>query len=62
MVEKHEFMSTEWVAMAREQITQALTARDLRGIDFTLCEEFTDAPAHLRRDGATTIGLLCPCR
>jgi hypothetical protein len=55
-MEKHEFMSPGWIAMARAQITRALAAADLRGLDFTLCEEFTDPPAHLRPEGAATIG------
>ncbi len=53
---KLEFMSPEWIAMAREQITQALSGRDLGSNRFTLCEEFTNPPAHLRREGSDTIG------
>jgi hypothetical protein len=55
-VEKHEFMSAGWIAMAREQITRALAATDLQGVDFTLCEEFTNAPAHLGQNGDGTVG------
>ena len=49
-------MSPAWIEMAREAITNLLVARDLRGIDYTLCEEFTNPPEHLRREGAATIG------
>lgn len=55
-MEKHRFMSPAWIAMAREAITGALADGDLDGISFTLCEEFTDPPAELRREGAATIG------
>jgi hypothetical protein len=55
-VEKYRFMSPAWIAMAREQITGALAHEDLRGVDFTLCEEFTSPPDDLRREGQTTIG------
>ena len=53
---KFEFMSPEWVAMARDQITHALAGRYLGPTPFTLCEEFTNPPAHLRRGGADMIG------
>jgi hypothetical protein len=49
-------MSPEWIAMAREHITAALAETDLRGIDFALCEEFTDPPADLLSEGADTVG------
>jgi hypothetical protein len=44
----HEFMSPSWVAMARREITAALSRRDLDVEPFTLSEEFTDPPSHLR--------------
>lgn len=53
---RFEFMSPEWIAMAREQIAKALANADLSGIRFTLCEEFKNPPAHLRRAGRDTIG------
>jgi hypothetical protein len=56
VLNKVEFMSPQWIAMAREQILHALDGKDLRTIRFTLCEEFTDPPEHLRRPGAQTIG------
>jgi hypothetical protein len=55
----HEFMSPSWVAMARREITGALARRDLDVEPFTLSEEFTDPPAHLRSrsdPGSGTIG------
>jgi hypothetical protein len=51
----HEFMSASWIAMARREITRALQPGDLDVEPFTLSEEFTDPPQHLRR-GADTIG------
>ncbi len=55
-MEKYGFMSPAWIKMAQEQISRVLAGEDLRGIDFTLCEEFTGAPDDLRREGAATIG------
>lgn len=50
----HEFMSPPWVAMAGREITNALAESDLDDVEpFTLSEEFTDPPRHLRRDGDT---------
>ena len=42
--------------MAREQILRAVDGKDLGTIRFTLCEEFTNPPEHLRPSGAQTIG------
>lgn len=56
-----EFLSEPWIAMAREEIVQALSRADRSDLDerggtpFTLSEEFTNPPAHLR-SGADTIG------
>jgi hypothetical protein len=55
-VEKFRFLSSEWIAMARGEITQALASTDLRGVHFTLCEEFSNAPDDLRADDQDTIG------
>jgi hypothetical protein len=49
-------MSPAWIDMARVEITKALAGTDLRGVKFTLCEEFTNPPDDLRREGATTLG------
>jgi hypothetical protein len=51
----YEFMSVEWIAMAKTEITEALSGSDLDVPTFTLSEEFTDPPRHLRR-GDDTIG------
>ena len=56
MLKRFEFMSPTWIAMAREQIVRALDGKDLRTIRFTLCEEFTNPPEHLRPSGAQSIG------
>ena len=56
MLKRFEFMSPTWIAMAREQILRALDGKDLRTIRFTLCEEFTNPPEHLRPSGAQSIG------
>ncbi len=55
--EKFEFASPEWVDMLRDLIVAGLADKDLSGIEFTLCEEYTDPPAHLLRPGSSTIGL-----
>jgi hypothetical protein len=49
-------MSPAWIVMAREQITAALAGVDLGSVEFTLCEEFTNPPSDLRREGDATIG------
>jgi hypothetical protein len=49
-------MSPGWVEMARAEITQALSTANLANEQFTLCEEFTNPPDHLRRGDAETIG------
>ena len=55
-MERFEFMSPAWIAMAREQILRVLNGKDLRTVRFTLCEEFTNPPEHLRPSDAQTIG------
>ena len=51
MPEKVEFAGKEWVALAKEFLDKqmAATGDSLKGIDFALCEVFTDPPAHLLR-------------
>src|SRR5690606_34629702 len=56
MMSKFEFMSPAWIAMAREQILRVLEDKDLGNVRFTLCEEFTNPPEHLRPPDAQTIG------
>jgi hypothetical protein len=54
--EKLEFASPEWVDMLRGLIIEGLDGKDLSGLEFTLCEEYTDPPDHLRRAGSSSIG------
>jgi hypothetical protein len=53
--DKVEFASREWLALAAEVLHKYLDGVDLAGQSFAISEEFTDPPAHLLRDGATTI-------
>jgi hypothetical protein len=55
--EKFEFASPEWVDMLRGQILEGLAGKDLSGMEFTLCEEYTNPPEHLRRPGSSSIGV-----
>jgi hypothetical protein len=52
-MERYEFMSAAWIEMARREITRALADKDLSGIQYTLCEEFTQPPPQLRGSGDT---------
>jgi hypothetical protein len=54
--ERFEFASPEWVTMLRGIVEEGLAGQDLTGINFSLCEEFTDPPARLRRGDEATIG------
>ena len=54
--EKYELASPEWVTMLRQLVEEGLAGEDLTGINFSMCEEFADPPAHLRRPGSATIG------
>ena len=53
---RHEFMSPAWIAMARDEISRALSGRLVSTQPFSLSEEFTHPPPHLRQDHAETIG------
>jgi hypothetical protein len=55
--DKFEFASPEWVDMLRGLIVERLAEQDLRGVNFVLCEEYTNPPRHLRRPGSDSIGL-----
>jgi hypothetical protein len=55
--EKFEFASPGWVDMLRGLIVEGLAGRDLSGVNFALCEEYTNPPEHLRRPGSDSIGL-----
>ena len=56
--EKFEYASPEWVEMLRELILEGVAGQDLTGVEFALCEEYTNAPAHLLSEGRDTVGLL----
>jgi hypothetical protein len=57
MSERYEFCSPGWVAAVRRLVAaSAIAEDDLRGIDWSFCEEFTDPPIHLLLDGEKTIG------
>jgi hypothetical protein len=53
---KYEFLSAEWLQELRSQLEQGLEGEDLTGIDYTMCEEYTGVPAHLRPRGGDTVG------
>jgi ketosteroid isomerase-like protein len=55
--EKFEYASPEWVDMLRGLIVEAIAGKDLSGVEFVLCEEYTNPPEHLRRPGSDSIGL-----
>ena len=61
-MKKVEFGSCEWVGELRRILSEGLRAEDLGGVEFSMCEEFTDPPAHLRRHGRETIGWHCRIR
>jgi hypothetical protein len=48
-------MSPSWIETARHEFTKALATQQLDDDPFTLSEEFTDPPAHLRRNGRLRI-------
>ena len=54
--DKFEFASPEWVDMLRGVIVEGLAGQDLSGVDFVLCEEYTNPPEHLQRHGSGSIG------
>ncbi|MGO8860756.1 MAG: hypothetical protein ACLQRH_08310 [Acidimicrobiales bacterium] len=54
--DKFEFASPEWIDMLRGLIVDGLAGCDLSGVDFVLCEEYTNPPKHLQRVGSDSIG------
>jgi hypothetical protein len=54
--DKFEFASPEWIDMLRGLIVEGLSGQDLSGVNFVLCEEYTNPPQHLRRPGSDSIG------
>src|SRR5205809_903232 len=55
-MEKVEFGSSAWVMAVRHVLQETVADVDLSGIEFSMCEEFLDPPAHLRREGSDKIG------
>ncbi len=55
-VEKYEFCSEQWVAVANAFLQEAARNADLSGITYTFNEIFTDAPEHLDCDEQGRIG------
>ena len=49
-------MSPGWIDMAQRRIADVLAGKDLSGINYTLCEEFTNPPDHLRQGTAASLG------
>ncbi len=58
MAAKVEFASPEWHAKLRELLDRYTAAAD-PALELTLCEVFTDVPAHLDRDGSGRIAWHC---
>jgi hypothetical protein len=58
MAAKVEFASPEWHAKLRELLDRYAAAAD-PALELTLCEVFTDVPAHLDRDGSRRIAWHC---
>jgi hypothetical protein len=54
--DKFEFASPVWIDMLRGLIVGGLAGQDLSGVNFVLCEEYTNPPEHLRRVGSDSIG------
>lgn len=55
-MEKYEFCSKEWLEEARRQLQEGMAGEDLTGIEFTVCEEFTNAPEHLLSGSRGKVG------
>jgi hypothetical protein len=56
-IEKYEMAGPQWVAKLRRVVEEGLAGEDLTGIDFSICEEYTEPPEHLRQPGSATIGI-----
>lgn len=56
MSAKLEFCSARWIEALRRIIYGEIDNTLLAGLEYSQCEEFTNPPVHLRRDGASTIG------
>jgi hypothetical protein len=56
MADAVEFASPDWMTAVAEVLVEALRGLDTDGATYSVSEEFTDPPAHLLADGATSIG------
>src|SRR5687767_1040178 len=55
-METYEFAGPDWVAAIGRMIHDGAAGQDLSGVDYSMCEVFTDAPPHLCAEGETTVG------
>jgi len=55
-MEKFEFASQPYVQELRRQLEDALKDSDLAGLEFTMSEEYTNAPGHLCGPDSGSIG------
>ena len=55
MTDTFELASPEWMAEIRTLLARTVRDLDVGGGSFTVSEEFTDPPAHLLPEGATSI-------
>jgi hypothetical protein len=55
MSETYETGSEEWFELLRTTTKDAMAAVDRTGVNVTFAEELLDPPAHLLRDGETSI-------
>lgn len=53
---KHEPASPEWIAAYRAFLERELAGETFEGVNVTMSYEMTNPPAHLLRDGRTSIG------
>ncbi len=55
-MEKFEFCSASWVAVAREYIEAQCAGHDLTDVRLAFCERFTDAPPEIATEGDNVTG------
>ncbi len=53
---KFELGCAAWVDQVRRLLDEALSAEDLVGVTASFCEEYTNAPEHLRPPGEDAVG------
>lgn len=56
MTEKFDFATPEYIAFAAKLLQEEVSKRasEFAGVKYTISEVFTDAPAHLTKDGRLT--------